>query len=296
MAASSVESAVTSSISRGLRDAATSWVQSFFSRVMGGSSTSSSLPAAAPESDPGLVAAPVVTKESDREVCDDVICVAQRLIMEVRKAAAADGRITPTPKAGKKKLPRRSYFKVPSSDSSGDEVLRKRHCGQAGAHPVTLPLMRPVSPSLHSHAGDTGPSGTSRACASSGRTTDTEAAWNEVCELRSLVKEQQNVIRQMQMATVDCAPLNVHCEAVRDLVDAPCHAAFMVFLGCEACAELKENMPVDTYMTFMAKKQCREWWVRKSEALLGNVDIGEETPRREMVSQLWRKFHDVVST
>ena len=78
---------------------------------MGGSSTSSSLPAAAPESDPGLVAAPVVTKESDREVCDDVICVAQRLIMEVRKAAAADGRITPTPKAGKKKLPRRSYFK-----------------------------------------------------------------------------------------------------------------------------------------------------------------------------------------
>ena len=100
----------------------------------------------------------------------------------------------------------------------------------------------------------------------------------------------------MQMATVDCAPLNVHCEAVRDLVDAPCHAAFMVFLGCEACAELKENMPVDTYMTFMAKKQCREWWVRKSEALLGNVLIGEETPRREMVSQLWRKFHDVVST
>ena len=263
---------------------------------MGGPSASSSLPAAAPESDPGLVAAPVVTKESDREVCDDVICVAQRLIMEVRKAAAAGSRFTPTPKAGKKKLPRRSYFKVPSSDSSGDEVLRKRHCGQAGAHPVTLPLMRPVSPSLHSHAGDIGPSGTSRACASSGRTTETEAAWNQVRELRSLVKEQQNVIRQMQMATVDCAPLNVHCEAVRDLVDAPCHAAFMVFLGCEACAELKENMPVDTYMTFMAKKQCREWWVRKSEALLGNVDIGEETPRREMVSQLWRKFHDVVGT
>ena len=63
--------------------------------------------------------------------------------MEVRKAAAADGRITPTPKVGKKKLPRRSYFKVPSSDSSGEEVLRKRHCGKAVAHPVTLPLMRP---------------------------------------------------------------------------------------------------------------------------------------------------------
>ena len=127
MAASSVESAVTSSISRSLRDAA----------------TSSSLPAAAPESHPGPVATPAVTKESDREVCDDVICVAQRLIMEVRKAAAADGRVTPTPKAGKKKLPRRSYFKLPSSDTSGDEVLRKRHCGQAGAHPVTLPLMHP---------------------------------------------------------------------------------------------------------------------------------------------------------
>ena len=102
-----------------------------------------------------------------------------------------------------------------------------------------------------------------------------EAAWNQERELRSLVKEQQNVIRQMQMAIVDCALLNVHCEEVRDLVDAPCHAAFMVF---------------------MAKKQCRGWWVRKSEALLGSVDIGEETPRREMVSQLWRKFHDVVST
>ena len=110
MAASSVESAVTSSISRSLRDAATSWVQSFFSRVTGESGTSSSLPAAAPESDPGPVAAPAVTKESDREVCDDVICVAQRLIMEVRQAAAADGRITPTPKAGKKKLPRRSLL------------------------------------------------------------------------------------------------------------------------------------------------------------------------------------------
>ena len=183
---------------------------SFFSRVTGESSASSSLPAAAPESDPGLVAAPVVTKESDREVCDDVICVAQRLIVEVRKAAAADGRITPPYQAGKEKLPRRSYFKVPSSDTSGDEVLRKRHCGQAGAHPVTLPLMRPVSPSLHSHAGYIGPSGTSRAGASSGRTTETEAAWNQVRELRSLVKEQQNVIRQMQKATVDCTPLNVH--------------------------------------------------------------------------------------
>ena len=143
VAANSVESAVTSSISRSLRDAATSWVQSFFSRVIGGSGTSSSLPAATPESHPGPVAAPAMTKESDREVCDDVICVAQRLIMEVRKAAAADGRITPTPKVGKKKLPRRSYFKVPSSDSSGEEVLRKRHCGKAVAHPVTLPLMRP---------------------------------------------------------------------------------------------------------------------------------------------------------
>ena len=72
-------------------------------------------------------------------------------------------------------------------------------------------------------------------------------------ELGALVKEQQNVIRQMQMVAVDCAPLNGHCEVARDLVDTPCHAAFMVFLGCEACARLKENMPVDTYMTFIAK-------------------------------------------
>ena len=126
--------------------------------------------------------------------------------------------------------------------------------------------------------------------------TDAETAWNQVRELRSLVEEQQSVIRQMRLATVDCAPLSAHAETVRDPIDAPCHAAFMAFLGCEACAELKESMPVDAYMTFVAKKQCREWWVRKSEALLDKVDIEEETPRRVMVSQLWRKFHDVVST
>ena len=296
MAASTVESAVTSSISRSLRDAATSWVQSFFSRVAGGPGTSSPPPAVAAEPHPGPAAAPAGAKTSDGEMHDDVICVAQRLIMEVRKAAAAEGLNASMLKAGKKKPSRRSHFKASSSDTSGDEVLRKRRRGQVSAHPVTLPLMHPSSPSQHSHVGDTGPPGTSRAGASSAKLTDTEIAWNQVRELRSLVEEQQNVIRQMQLATVDSAPLSAHAETVRDPIDAPCHAAFMAFLGCEACAELKENMPVEAYMTFIAKKQCREWWVRKTEALLDKGDIGEETPRREMVSQLWRKFHDVVST
>ena len=196
----------------------------------------------------------------------------------------------------KRSLHGRPHVKASSSDTSGDEALRKRRRGQVSAHPVTLPLMHPSSPSLHSHAGDSGPPGTPRARASSAKLTDTEIAWSQVRELRSLVEEQQNVIRQMQLATVDSAPLSAHAETVRDPIDAPCHAAFMAFLGCEACAELKENMPAEAYMTFIAKKQCREWWVRKTEALLDNVDTGEETPRREMVSKLWRKFHDVVST
>ena len=227
---------------------------------------------------------------------DDVICVAQRLIMEVRKAAAAEGRPAPTPKSGKKNALRRSRSKLSSSDSSGDEVLHKRRRSRNAARPVTLPLACAVSPSPHGHTGDMVHPGTSRPRASSSSTTETEAAWIQVRELRALVKEQQNIIRQMQMAPVDGAPPDGHHEAPRDLVDTPCHAAFMIFLGCEACAELKEKMPVDMYMTFMAKKQCREWWVRKSEALLENADVGEETPRREMVSQLWRKFHDVVSS
>ena len=51
-----------------------------------------------------------MTKASDGELCDDVVCVAQRLIMEVRKAAAAEGRNTSMPKAGK-----RSFHVVPTS-------------------------------------------------------------------------------------------------------------------------------------------------------------------------------------
>ena len=159
MAASTVESAVASSITRSLRDAATSWVQSFFNRVAGGPGTSSPPPAAASEPHPGPAAAPAVAKASDGEMSDDVICVAQRLIMEVRKAAAAEGRNTSMPKAGKKKLSRHSHFKESSSDTSEDEVLRKRRRGKASAHPVTLPLMHASSPSLHSHAGDIGPLG-----------------------------------------------------------------------------------------------------------------------------------------
>ena len=282
MAASTVESAVTS------------WVQSFFNRVANGPGTSSPPPAVASEPHPGPAAASPVARESDGEMRDDVICVAQRLIMAVRKATAAEGRPAPAPKSGKKNAVRRSRSKMSSSDSSGDEVLHKRRRSRNAARPVTLPLTCAVSPSPHGHTGDIVHPGTSRARASSGSTT--EAAWVQVRELRALVKEQQNIIRQMQMAPVDGAPPDGHREAARDLVDTPCHAAFMIFLGCEACAELKENMPVNTYMTFMAKKQCREWWVRKSEALLDDADVGEETPCREMVSQLWRKFHDVVGS
>ena len=294
--ASTVESAVTSSISKSLREAATSWVQSLFNRVAGNTGTSSSPSTVASESHPDQVVAPAVKKDGDCEMCDDVVCVAQRLIIKVRKAAAAEGRTTSMPKAGKKKNSRRSHFNAPSSDTSEDEVLRKRHRGQVSAHPVTLPLVHLAPPSLHGNAGDIGPSGPSRTGASSSKMTATETAWNQVRELRSLVEEQQNVICQMQLKAVDSAPLDGHREVTRVLVDTPCHAAFMIYLGCEACAELKEDMPVDTYMTFVAKKQCREWWVRKTEALLDKTDIGEETPRREMVSQLWRKFHDVVST
>ena len=186
-----------------------------------GPGTSSSLPAVASESHPGSAAASAMTKASDGEMCDDVVCVAQRLVMEVRKAAATEGRNTSMPKAGKKKLSRRSHFKASSSDTSGDEVLRKRHRGQVSAHPVTLPLVHPSSPSLHSQAGDTGPPGTPRACASSAKLTDTETAWSQARKLRSLVEEKQNVIRQMQLATVDSAPCSAHGETVRDPIDAP---------------------------------------------------------------------------
>ena len=48
-------------------------------------------------------------------------------------------------------------------------------------------------------------------------------------------------------------------------------------------------------MNFMAEKKCREWWMRKCESLLEMTDLGEETSRREMVSRLWRKFHDPVT-
>ena len=216
--------------------------------------------------------------------------------MEVRKAAAAEGLSASMCKPGKKKPSRRPHLKASSSETSGDEALRKRRRGSTGAPPVTLPLLHPLSPSRHSRASDTRLPETPRVRAPSARPTDTEMAWSQVYELRSLVEEQQNVIRQMQLAAVDSAPLRAHAETAHDPVDAPCHAAFMAFLGCEASTELKEHMPVEMYMTFMAKKQCREWWVRKTEALLDKVDIGEETPRREMVSHLWRKFHDVVST
>ena len=125
MAASTVESAVTSSISRSLREAATSWVQSFFSRVSSGPGTLSPPPAVASVPHPGPATTPAVAKASDGEMHDDVICVAQKLIMEVRKAAAVEGLNASMLKAGKKKPSRRPHFKASSSDTSGDEALRK---------------------------------------------------------------------------------------------------------------------------------------------------------------------------
>ena len=121
---------------------------------------------------------------------------------------------------------------------------------------------------------------------SSGSANDAETATKQVLDLRTLVLEQQNVVRQMQLAAVNKSPLDGKHNVGRDPVDSPCHAAFMVFLEYESSAELKEALPVEAYMNFMAEKKCREWRKRKCESLLEKTDLGEETSRREMVSGL----------
>ena len=95
MAASSVDSAFAFSNTGGLRDAASSCMQSVLSRVVGGTSTPAPTPVPAPASDPAPVLTPVVTAASERTSQDDAASLAQRIFMGVRKAAAAEARQGP---------------------------------------------------------------------------------------------------------------------------------------------------------------------------------------------------------
>ena len=117
---------VASSITGGPREAASSWVQSVLGRVMGGANSSVAPPALAPVLEPAAVATPVVGAASERAVEDGAVSVAQKLLLEVRKAAAVEARAAPAPKTSKKKVLRLSRSQESSRDTPGAEALRKK--------------------------------------------------------------------------------------------------------------------------------------------------------------------------
>ena len=263
MAASSVESAVATSITTGLRDAASSWVQSFAGRVMSGANPPAAQPAHAPVREPAAIATPAVVVANENAVHVDAVSVAQKLILEVRKVAAVEARAAPAPKAGKKKILRRSESQASSSDSWRAEVLRKERRSRKFDRPVTLPLACGSSPCSPSCGGEAMGLEAQRSRGPAGSALDQLVAWRHARDLLALVEEQQNVTRQMQVAAPDKGPLEGSQDDVCSLIYSPCHPACMVFLGCENVSELKEPLRVGAYMTFIAKKQCREWWLRK---------------------------------
>ena len=191
MNASSVDSAFAFSITGGLCDAASSWVPSVLSCVVGGTSTPAPTPVPAPAPDPAPVPTPVVIAASERTSQDDAASLPQRISVGVRKAAAAEARPAPVSKASKKKALRLSRSKASSSDSSAGEVLQKRRRSQKLGRPVSLPFACARSPFPPCHGDEAVHPEVQRPNGSSGSANDAETAWKQVRNPRALVLEQQ---------------------------------------------------------------------------------------------------------
>ena len=272
MAASSVDSAFAFSITSGLCDAASSWVQSVLSRVVWNKYSANP----SPSSSAGSCHCPDTSRDSGEVNAHH----------KMMRHSCHEGFWWECSRRPRRRLAQRPCQKP---------VRRKLSACLGPRRPqVTLQRVRRCpfacarSPFPPSHGDEAVPPEVQRTNGSSGPSNDAETAWKQVRGLRwnskmwSAKCNWRLWTKFLWMVTTTW---------IVTLCVSPCHTA-MVFLECESSAELKEPLPV-------SRRTCT-LWPRKSVvnggcANVSKTDLGEETSRREMVSRLWRKFHDPVT-
>ena len=306
-AAGAVESVLTSTVKDTFADAARGWISStvcdWYKKCTGfktrpclsGQSAQGADPPA-PSSSSASAAAPVAATPlpvEDVKGPDDASIVARCLLDEVLRDV--DSRKNGG-KVAKKRVCRDEF----EQELESDNTPRSRG--------VVSPCKRTKYESIWSETVTRTPTAAESKLPRKGAKANRNESSNDSDALRrsfeAMVKEQNLMIEQLRQEVAALpqrapSPDDLNAEdqgnTSDNMVTPEHHCAFLKSIREDSKVELRQDMDLPTYLSWLGKKYSVSWWRERAAVIVPNVENLECLSRRQVVSHLWATFAEKVS-